>query len=81
MIYGRIVIPIEIRDRFNILEKDSIEVYVEKNNIVLKKVISECAFCTNRKRKKLIEYNEKYICTRCLKKIQERDYEREKEVI
>lgn len=34
---GRVVIPIEIRNKFGIAEKDPIEIYVEGTSIVLKK--------------------------------------------
>ena len=34
---GRVVVPIEIRNQFNIAEKDPIEIYVEGEKIVLKK--------------------------------------------
>ena len=33
---GRVVIPIELRNKFNISEKDPIEIYVEGSNIILK---------------------------------------------
>ena len=33
---GRVVIPIEIRNKFGIAEKDPIEIYVDGSNIVLK---------------------------------------------
>ena len=33
---GRVVIPIEIRNKFGIAEKDPIEIYVEGTSIVLK---------------------------------------------
>ena len=36
---GRVVIPIEIRNQFNIIEKDPIEIYVEGGTIVLKKFL------------------------------------------
>ena len=43
---GRVVIPIEIRNQFNIAEKDPIEFYVDDNNsIVLKKYEENCLFC------------------------------------
>ena len=35
---GRVVIPIELRNKFNISEKDPIEIYVEGSNIILKKL-------------------------------------------
>ena len=34
---GRIVIPIEIRNKFNISERDPIEIYVDGTNIILSK--------------------------------------------
>ena len=37
---GRVVIPIEIRNKFDIKEKDPIEIYVDGSSIVLKKVAS-----------------------------------------
>ena len=66
---GRVVIPIELRNKFDISEKDPIEIYVDGTNIVLKKYESNCVFCS--KTKKLTEYKDKYICTTCLKKIKD----------
>ena len=34
---GRIVIPIELRNKFGISEKDPIEIYVDGSSIVLRK--------------------------------------------
>ena len=34
---GRVVIPIELRNKFDIAEKDPIEIYVDGSSIVLKK--------------------------------------------
>ncbi len=64
---GRIVIPMEIRNKFGISEKDEIEIYVDGSNIVLKKCEHGCIFCGNRKN--LIEYSGKLICNECLKNI------------
>ena len=64
---GRVVIPIEIRNQFNIIEKDPIEIYVEGSSIVLKKFEPNCIFCGNTK--DLISYNDKLICSNCAKKI------------
>ena len=33
---GRVVIPKEIRKKFNIWEGDAVEIYVEKDKIILK---------------------------------------------
>ena len=42
---GRVVIPIEIRNQFNIDEKDPIEIYVDGSSIILKKFEQNCIFC------------------------------------
>lgn len=64
---GRVVIPIEIRNQFNIAEKDPIEIYVDGSSIILKKYEPNCIFCGNTE--KLIDYNDKLICEDCSKKI------------
>ena len=64
---GRVVIPIEIRNQFNIVEKDPIEIYVDGSSIVLKKFEPNCIFCGNTKN--LLEYHNKLICKDCYKKI------------
>ena len=51
---GRVVIPIELRNKCGIAEKDPIEIYVDGSNIILKKFESNCIFCCNSK--KLVEY-------------------------
>ena len=64
---GRVVIPIEIRNQFNIAEKDPMEIYVDGSSIILKKFEPNCIFCGNTKN--LLEYNNKLICENCSKKI------------
>lgn len=64
---GRVVIPIELRNKFNISEKDPIEIYVEGSNIILKKYESNCVFCG--KSTNLTEYKDKQICLNCLNKL------------
>ena len=66
---GRVVIPIELRNKFNISEKDPIEIYVEGSNIILKKFEINCIFCG--KSESLKEYKDKPICTNCLTKLSE----------
>jgi len=65
---GRVVIPIEIRNQFNIVEKDPVEIYVEGSSIILKKFEPNCIFCGNTK--DLYDYNDKLICEKCIKKIE-----------
>ncbi len=64
---GRIVIPIEIRTQFNLIEKDPIEIYVEDSCIILKKFQPNCIFCGNTE--ELEEFKGKLICSKCKNKI------------
>ena len=57
---GRVVIPIELRNKFDIKEKDPIEIYVDGSSIVLKKYEPNCIFCGSTK--KLITYKDKLVC-------------------
>jgi len=43
---GRIVIPKELRDNFNLLTKDSLEIFKEQNKIILTKYEPGCKFCS-----------------------------------
>lgn len=61
---GRVVIPIELRNQFNIVEKDPIEIYVDGSSIVLKKYEPNCIFCGNTK--SLVTYKDKLICPKCI---------------
>ena len=64
---GRVVIPIELRNQFGILEKDPIEIYVDGSTIVLKKYVPNCIFCGSDK--DLSQYRDKQICKKCINKI------------
>ena len=64
---GRIVIPIELRNQFQIAEKDPIEIFVDGSSIILKKYEKACLFCGNTK--KLSNYKDKLICNKCLSQI------------
>lgn len=64
---GRVVIPIEIRNQFNIVEKDPIEIYVDGSSIVLKKYEPNCIFCGSTEN--LVEYKDKLVCDKCSKKL------------
>lgn len=67
---GRVVIPIELRNKFNINEKDEIEIYVDSSSIILKKYEPNCIFCGNTKN--LIEYKGKLVCEKCAEKLAEK---------
>ena len=63
----RIVIPREIRNKFEIAEKDPLEIYVDRTSIILKKYEPNCIFCGNSK--KLIDYQGVLICVKSANKI------------
>lgn len=42
---GRIVVPIEIRRNLDINEGNPLEIYVDGQNVVLRKYQPECIFC------------------------------------
>ncbi len=64
---GRVVIPIELRNKLNIFEKDPIEIFVDGSSIILKKYEPNCVFCGTTK--KLVSFNDKLICKKCAEKI------------
>lgn len=61
---GRIVLPIELRRTHNIEEKDALEIYVDGENIILKKYEPACIFCGDAKN--VSNYKGKNICSGCL---------------
>ena len=64
---GRIVIPKEMRRELDIDQKDPIEISIEGSKIVLRKYENKCVFCGAVK--PAIRYNEKLLCSKCLKAI------------
>ena len=61
---GRIVLPIELRRTLDIAEKDSLEIYVDGSQIILKKYEPSCIFCGDARN--VVNYKGKNICTSCL---------------
>ena len=66
---GRIVLPIELRRTLDIAEKDSLEIYVDSEQIILKKYLPACIFCTNASN--VIVYKNKNICSECIEDMKE----------
>lgn len=61
---GRFVIPMEMRNKLDISNNDSLEIYVEGTSIILKKYQPDCVFCGSSKN--VIEYKGKNVCEKCL---------------
>ena len=64
---GRVVIPKEIRNKFDIFERDQIEIFVDGSSIILKKFEPNCIFCGNTEN--LLKYKDKMVCEKCSKEI------------
>lgn len=61
---GRIVVPIELRRTMDIRVKDTLEIYVQGDQIILKKYHPACIFCEDAQQ--VISYKGKMICRNCL---------------
>ena len=66
---GRIVLPIELRKNLYINTGDPVEIFVDGNNIILKKYAPSCIFCGEAAN--VMHYHGKNICPDCVKKIAE----------
>jgi transcriptional pleiotropic regulator of transition state genes len=64
---GRIVIPIEIRKRFGLGEKDPVEISVSGDRILLSKPHSSCVFCGGQEA--LEEHRGRPICRDCIREL------------
>jgi len=64
---GRIVIPIELRHVLNIDVKDSIEIFTEDDQIILRKYAPGCIFCGETQGTTL--FRGKRICAKCCKQL------------
>ena len=64
---GRIVIPIELRRTLDIAEKDSLEIYVDGEKIILAKHEDSCIFCG--KTRNLSQHSGKNICDSCYEEL------------
>ena len=64
---GRIVIPIELRRTMGIAIKDTLEIFVDGDQIILKKYHPCCIFCNEAEN--VVPYKGKLICQQCLKEL------------
>ena len=60
---GRIVLPIELRRTLNINEKDSLEIFVDNDKIVLQKYEPACIFCGSAD--DIVNYKGRNVCAEC----------------
>ena len=64
---GRIVIPMEIRNKLEIAENDPLEIHVEGSSIVLRKYEPDCTFCGSSRN--VVEYKGKNVCEKCISEL------------
>ncbi len=64
---GRIVLPVELRKRMELSARDSIEIFVEDDKIVLKKYMPCCVFCGNAEN--VSYFKNKLVCSECRKEL------------
>lgn len=64
---GRIVIPKELRRTLDIAERDCLEIFVEGEQIILKKYEPSCVFCGQAR--DVFNYKGKNICHNCIKEL------------
>ena len=68
---GRIVIPIELRRNLDIDERDSLEIYVEDDQGILKKYSPSCTCGANVS--DTVRFKDKIICKKCLEDLRNLD--------
>ncbi len=61
---GRIVLPIELRNKMDINTKDSVEIFVDNDKIILKKYQPCCIFCGNADN--VTMFKGKLVCRDCI---------------
>ncbi len=64
---GRVVLPIELRRTLDIDIKDSLEIYVDNDSIILKKYAPACVFCGNAD--DVINFKGKNVCKNCISEL------------
>lgn len=66
---GRVTIPIEIRERYNINVETPLEIFINGKEILLKKVENSCCICGASV--ELVEYKNKQVCKKCIKELEQ----------
>jgi transcriptional pleiotropic regulator of transition state genes len=64
---GRIVIPIEIRKRFGLTERDALEIAVKDQTIVLSRPRDACVFCGSTH--SVVEHKGRGVCRDCVQEL------------
>jgi transcriptional pleiotropic regulator of transition state genes len=60
---GRVTLPIELRQRFDLSRGDAVEIYTDNNNIIMRRFELSCIFCGSTKG--ITEFKGKAVCEKC----------------
>ena len=67
---GRIVLPIELRRTLDIEKKDSMEIYIEGDTVILRKYQPACVFCDSAK--DIVSFRGRNVCSDCIRMLEEK---------
>lgn len=67
---GRIVLPVEMRRTLDISERDTLEIYVEGDSIILRKYQAACVFCDSTRG--IVNFKGRNVCTDCIARLKEK---------
>lgn len=66
-VLGRLVLPIELRRTLGIEVRDPLEIFVDGEDIILRKYTPACVCCGSTE--ELVEYKGRKICRDCIKSL------------
>ena len=64
---GRIVLPMELRKMLDIQQKDSLEMFIDEDKIILQKYQPSCIFCN--RTDEIVYLHGKRVCSSCIETI------------
>ena len=64
---GRVLIPKNLRMKFDLKDDDPIEVFTDGDAIVLRKYRKRCVFCGSEE--DVLTFRDKYVCKSCVKEL------------
>lgn len=65
---GRIVLPMELRRTLNIGDKDSLEIFIEDESIILRKYERGCQYCGSIE--DVVTFKGKLVCVSCIEEME-----------
>ena len=65
---GRVVLPRELRRTLNIEDKDSLEIFIEDESIILRKYERGCQYCGSIE--DVVTFKGKMVCVSCIEEME-----------